>query len=141
MQDHFFSIIKNRVVYKMKENKKPTPKQEKKEVFKVYLFNEDSIRYLYQNKLNQELNENEAKNDMEQEWLNLEKEIKKAALEALGVKRKYRKRKGLRICNQEVQQAIKARQETYLKCVNNPKQHNREAYKEQRNKAKQEEHH
>ena len=61
------------------------------------LLQEESIGKLYQDRLNQSLIEEDAKETINGEWESIQSMIRKAAYEALGkVKRNFRK-KGLRI--------------------------------------------
>ena len=51
---------------------------------KLYLFNQDSIKYLYQKRLKDELEKLEIKEDVEEKYNNLKAIILKVAKEALG---------------------------------------------------------
>jgi len=62
--------------------------------------------------------------------------IEKAANEAIGTKKKYRRKKGLRIWNEEIKNAIEDKQTAYQKYLQNPSEENLETYKIKRNMAK-----
>ena len=62
--------------------------------------------------------------------------IKKVANEAIGTKKKYRRKKGLRIWNEEIKDAIENKRTTYQKYLQNPSEENFETYKIKRNIAK-----
>jgi hypothetical protein len=54
-----------------------------------------SIRYRYQNRLNDKLETITTREEVENEWINIKTAVKEAALEALGTKKKYCRRKGI----------------------------------------------
>jgi hypothetical protein len=56
---------------------------------KAYLLKDQSIRYLYQNRLNDMLGTIIKSEEMESEWINIKTAVKEATLEALGTKKKY----------------------------------------------------
>jgi len=62
--------------------------------------------------------------------------IKKVANEAIGTKKKYRRKKGLRIWNEEIKDAIENKRTTYQKYLQNPSEENFETYKIKRKTAK-----
>ena len=59
---------------------------------------------------------------------------KKAANE--GTKKKYRRKRGLKIWNEEIKNAIKNKRTTYLKYLQKPSEENFETYKIKKNIAK-----
>jgi len=75
-------------------------------VYIVYLLQEESIRRLYQQRLAKNLSEYLRASKIDKEWENIKIIIKKAANEAIGTKKKYRRKKGLRIWNEEIKNAI-----------------------------------
>jgi len=62
--------------------------------------------------------------------------MKKAANEPIGIKKKYRRKKGLRIWNEEIKNAIENKRTAYQKYLQNPNQENFETYKIKGNMAK-----
>jgi len=74
-------------------------------VYKVYLLQEESIQRLYQQRLAKNLSEYPRASTIDKEWENIKIAIKKAANKAIGTKKKYRRKKGLRIRN-EIKNAI-----------------------------------
>ena len=61
---------------------------------------------------------------------------KKAANEAIGTKKKYRRKKGLRIWNEEIKNATENKRTAYQKYLHNPSEEHFETYKIKRNTAK-----
>jgi hypothetical protein len=61
---------------------------------------------------------------------------KKAANEAIGRKKKYRRKKGLRILNEEIRNVIANKRTAYQRYLQNPTEENFETYKTERNIAK-----
>ena len=133
--DHYLVISQIRLYTKWKKIKTST-RQENKEVFKVYLLEQESIRRLYQDRLNRHLNSIPSGNSIEEEWRNMKRIIVQAANEAIGVKKRFRKRKGLKIWTEEIEEAVAEKQKVYLKYLNSPSPTNAETYKEVRNRAK-----
>jgi len=81
----------------VKQGQKKAPlKQE--EFFKVRLLNDESIRWLYTQRVKPHLN-NTKKNeiDIEKEWKNLQNILKSAANESLGTIKRRNRRKYLKI--------------------------------------------
>ena len=68
----------------------------------MYLLQEESIGKLCQ----QRLAKNPRASTIDKEWENIKIAIKKAANEAIGTKKKYRRKKGLRIRNEEIKNVI-----------------------------------
>jgi len=62
--------------------------------------------------------------------------IKKAANEAIGTKKKFRNKKGLRIWNEEIKNSIENKRTAYQKYLQNPSEGNLKTYKIKRNMAK-----
>ena len=62
--------------------------------------------------------------------------IKKAANEAIGTKKKYRRKKGLRIWNEEIKNAIENKRTGCQKYLQNLSEKNLETYQIKRNMAK-----
>jgi hypothetical protein len=89
--------------------KKCTRKEKlnKEEIFKVHLLQEQSVRVLYQKRLEKYLLERSVVKEIEQEWKNIKMCIYKAAEESLGKKFKRKKPKRLRIWNEETETATR----------------------------------
>ena len=97
-------------------------------VYKVYLLQEENIRRLNQQRLAKNLSEYPRASTIDKEWENIKIYIKKAANEAIGTKKKYRRKKGLRIWN-EIKIAIENKRRAYQKYLQNPSEENFETYK------------
>jgi len=95
-----------------KGNKKVPLKQE--DFFKVRLLNDESIRWLYTQRVKLHLkNTKENEKDIEKEWKNLQNILKSAANESLGtIKRRYR-RKYLKIWDDKIKQLIETKKKSY----------------------------
>jgi hypothetical protein len=102
----------------------------------VYLLQEESIQRLYHQRLAKNLSEYARASTIDKEWENIKIAIKKAANEAIGTKKKYRRKKGLRIWNEEIKNAITNKRTAYQKYLQNPNEENFEMYKIKRNIAK-----
>jgi hypothetical protein len=90
---------------------------------------------LYQQRLNKNLSEYPRASTIDKEWENTKIAIKTAANEAIGTKKKHR-RKSLRIWNEEIKNAIENKRTAYQKYLQNPSEENFETYKTKRNIAK-----
>lgn len=77
---------------------------ENQEVFKIYLFQEESVKHMYQNRLVEYLQV--PTSDLRVEL------YKKAAIESIGKKKRIRNRKGLSVWNEEVYAAINKKTES-----------------------------
>lgn len=132
--DHYLVVAKIALLARWKTIKTAQIKNE--EVFKVYLLQDESIRRLYQNRLNILLQQTETKDNIEMEWGNIKQCIKEAAAEALGRKKKIRSKKGLRIWNEEIANAIEEKKAAYHLYLQASTEENREVYKNKRNRAK-----
>ena len=90
----------------VKQGQKKAPlKQE--EFFKVKLLNDESIRWLYTQRVKLHLNntkENEV--DIEKEWKNLQNILKSAENEGLGTIKRRNRRKYLKIWDDQIKQLI-----------------------------------
>jgi hypothetical protein len=89
-------------------------------VYKTYLLQEGSIRGLYQKRLAKNLSECPKDSTIDKEWENTKSAIKKAANEAFGTKKKHRRKKGLRLWNEEIKNAIENKRRAYQKYLQNP---------------------
>jgi hypothetical protein len=88
-----------------------------KETYEVHLLKEDSVKYLYHNRVIKVLQQNPMSRNINTEWESLKDIIIKAATESLGKRRRYKNR-GLRILNDEIAQYIKEKKQAYLKYLN-----------------------
>jgi hypothetical protein len=59
-----------------------------KETYKAYLLREESIEFLYQNRINKHTEEVNLNNNVSQDWENLKSVIHKTAAETLGKEEK-----------------------------------------------------
>jgi hypothetical protein len=79
-----------------------------KEAYKVHVLKEDSVKYLYRNRVNKVLQQSPMSRNFNTEWESLKDIIIKAATESLGKRRRRRyKNRGLRIWNDEIAQYVK----------------------------------
>ena len=94
------------------EQKKAPIKQE--EFFKVRWLNDDSIKWLYTQRVKLHLNNTkEPETDIEKEWKNLQNIIKSAANESLGTIKKRNRRKYLKIWDDQIKQLIETKKTSY----------------------------
>jgi hypothetical protein len=82
-------------------------------VYKIYLLQEESIQRLYQQRLAKNLSEYPRASTIDKEWENIKISSKKSANKAIGTKKNYRRKKGLRIWNEEIKNAIANKQTAY----------------------------
>lgn len=135
--DHFLVVSRITLLSRWvrgKNNKKS--KNNTEEVYKTHLLENESVRSLYQNRVNFHLQEYTTSEDIETEWQNIKSIVKQAGNEAVGQKKKFRKRIGLKIWNEEIEKHVKHKQATYKFFLNNPTENNKEKYREARNKVK-----
>lgn len=133
--DHYLVMAKL-VLYSKWKEMKSKPRSHNTEVFKVYLLRDESIRNLYQQRLQQYLLSNLNGQNIEEEWQIIKNCIEKAAQEAIGRKNKFRSKKGLRIWNPEIENAIKEKQKAYKQWLQQKNEESKQIYKEKRNQAK-----
>ena len=101
---------------------------------KLYLFNQDSIKYLYQKRLKDELEKLEIKEDVEEKYNNLKAIILKVAKEALGT---IDNRHPIQDWwNEELEALIKNKKNCYLKWLSNKTTENWIEYKSANAKVK-----
>ena len=105
-------------------------------VYKAYLLQEVSIRRLYQQRLGKNLSEYPRASTIDKEWENIQIDIKKEANEAIGTKKIYERKKGLRIWNEEIKNAIENKGTAHQKYLQNPNEENFATYKIKRNIVK-----
>lgn len=74
--------------------------------------------------------------DVEEEWNNIATAIKDGASEAVGKKIKRHKKKGLKIWNREIEEAIKEKQRLYKFWLQNQSDDNRLLYNRAKNYAR-----
>ena len=118
-------------------NKKAPLKQE--EFFKVRLLNDESIRWLYIQRVKLHLNntkENEI--DIENEWKNLQSILKSAANENLGTIKRRNRRKYLKIWDDQIKQLIETKKKSHKKRLNSKKLEDKLEYKRNTALAKRE---
>lgn len=132
--DHYLVISEIKLLRRWKKFRTKTINSE--EVYKVYLLQDDGIKYLYQQRLGAYLANINTENDINREWENIRACIEKSAHEVIGRRKKFRKRKGLKIWTEELEQAIKDKKIAYHKYLQTPSVQNEETYKSKRNTAK-----
>lgn len=94
-----------------KSNKKAPLKQE--EFLKVRLLNDESIRWLYTERVKHHLNKTKNETDIEKEWTNLQNIIKSAANESLGTVKRRNRRKYLKLWDDQIKQLIETKKKSY----------------------------
>jgi len=95
-----------------KSNKKTPFKQD--EFFKVRLLNDESIRWLYTQRVKLHLsNRKDDEIDIEKEWKNLQNILKSAANESLGTRKRRKRRKYLKIWDDQIKQLIETKKKSY----------------------------
>ena len=135
--DHFLVVATVDLYTKWKKMKPLNTRTTDKQVYKVHLLNEDSIRLLYIQRLNKLLETLPTDENIEEEWKKLEGAVSKVGNEVLGRKKIRKSRRGLRIWNQEIEDAINEKQRAYLNKINHPSEINDEIYRQKRNYCKQ----
>jgi uncharacterized protein YqgV (UPF0045/DUF77 family) len=81
---------------------------------KVRLLNDESIRWLYTQRVKLYLNNTkENETDIEKEWKNLQNIIKSAANESLETTKKRNRRKYLKIWDDQIKQLIETKKTSY----------------------------
>ncbi|XP_054708323.1 uncharacterized protein LOC129218133 [Uloborus diversus] len=133
--DHFLVISKIKLMTRWKRSK-PKHNRPEEEVFRIPLLQEDSIRNVYQKRLNQLIREADSNDNVNEEWDNIKNLIQKAAYEALGKSRKKYRKNGLIIWNDDIEKAVKEKQMAFRNMLQNNTLETREIYKEKRNLAK-----
>jgi len=82
--------------------------------FKVRSLNDDSIRWLYTQRVKLHLsNKNEDELDIEKEWKNLQNILKSVANESLGTIKSRNRRKCLKIWDEQIKQLIETKKKSY----------------------------
>ena len=102
--DHYLRIAKI-VMFAQWKRKKPHIKLNE-EAFKIDLLQDSSIKTLYQSHLNQQLQQVETDKTVEIEWRYTVCCIEEAAKETIGKKKKVQSRRGCRLWNDEVAEAV-----------------------------------
>lgn len=133
--DHYLVIAKIRIIAKWRKRINKNL-QNNQSVYKTYLLQDESIKQLYQSRLQTYLLEMPTNIEINEEWGNISRMIHKAAEETLGKKKKFRKRTGLKIWNDEISVAVNEKQTAYIKLLQNRTLQNENDYKEKRNKVK-----
>jgi len=120
-----------------KSTKKVPVKQEK--FFKVRMLNDESIRWLYTQRVKLHLNnikENEI--DIEREWKTLQNILKSVTNESLGTTKRPNRRKYLNIWDDQIKQLIETKKKLYRKWLNSKKLEDKLEYKRNTALAKRE---
>jgi len=95
--DHFWFVSIRQFPPRWQRSKRPLGKMTQAENFKVSLLKDAIIRWLFQKK-EQTITQNlETGNSTEQKWLNICKIFKQVALQIVGKKKKWHRKRGLRI--------------------------------------------
>jgi hypothetical protein len=134
LSDHYLVVSKIHLYTRW--NSQTKKKTQISEIFKVYLLEQESICNLYQERINQHLQAKSISENIEEEWENLKEILTKAAKEGICQKKKYRRRKGLKIWTEETEQAVKKNQEHYRKYLSNPLEVTKEEYNKVRNETR-----
>ena len=105
-------------------------------VYKIYLLQEEGIRKLCQQRLATNLSEYPRASAIDKDLVNIRLAIKKAANEATGTRKKYTRKKGIGIWNEEIKNANENKRRAYQKYLQKPSEENFETYEIKRNMAK-----
>ncbi|KAJ4447387.1 hypothetical protein ANN_09393 [Periplaneta americana] len=109
-----------------KESKKK--EEEKQEIYKIKLLEEESIQDLYKRRLRDYTNAEEPKEEIEEEWQCIRGLLHKTAKEVLGTKKVGGRQKGLKKWDPEIQKLVSDKKEAYLKYLNNKNDQNKIEY-------------
>ena len=115
--DHYLVVTKIILCAKRKPIK-TSIEQENEEVFKVYLLKQGSIWRFYQDRRKIQPNIAPTSNDIEEEWCNIKQMVSQAAKEAIGARKLFRRRRGLKISKEEVEANIAQKQNPRIKYLN-----------------------
>lgn len=125
--DHYLVICKINILAKWK--KFARKKSSEKMSYKVYLLQNEGKKLLYQTRLAGYLSTTETSLDINAEWNNIRSCIHKAATETLGKVKQGRKRGRLPVWNEEIERAIKEKNEAYLQLLQDESDENKDLYR------------
>jgi hypothetical protein len=111
--DHYLLISKICLPQKGYTFIKRPPRQ--KEVFRVHLLENLSIKLLYQRRLEQNLTHSQCSLNINAEWQTLKNTLQQAADEALGKRMKRRNRRRLILWNEDIKNLIENKKKAYLR--------------------------
>lgn len=114
--DHFLLVSKVAIPARWKRFK--CKKKEYAETFKVHLLQQESIRKLYQRRIEQYMTQTSISRNINQEWYEIKQIIIQAANESLGTRKKNYKQRGLKIWNDELAKLISEKKKEYLNYLN-----------------------
>jgi hypothetical protein len=89
--------------------------------YKIKLLNDNSIKWLYQRRINSQIGNIPINNDVEKEWQNLKTIIHNAAYESLGKYKKHTPKKRLHKWEEEIKKIIWNKKLTYNRWLNTQK--------------------
>ena len=134
--DHYLLVCPIRL--KPRWYKKKIQLKNNEVTFKVSLFRDPTIIDLYQKRMDNILDQSPSQDNIEDEWDTLQSILKQAAKESLGEKRKWRKKKGLRKWDDEIEKVIQDKREAYKKYLSSKKEEDKIDYHKKRAIAKRE---
>ncbi|XP_039280839.1 uncharacterized protein LOC111056792 [Nilaparvata lugens] len=133
--DHYLVASKIQMWTKWRKRKKLTQKEEN-EAYKVYLLQTESVRNLYQTRLTQKLSMRPTASSVEEEWNIVRDTLKDVAYETLGTQKLKKRKKGLKIWNEEISEAIRNKKKAYKQLLQSPTDQAKQNYRIKRNIAK-----
>lgn len=134
--DHYLVTSRIKMYPRWRKAKKNSPDDNAEKVFKVHVLEEQSTRELYQHRLKEHIHLSPLSNNVEEMWANLKMSLTKAANEALGMKKKMRSKRRLKIWSAEIEELVKIKKKCHNKYLSNPTDINKQEYHIARNQAK-----
>ena len=111
--DHYLLIFKIRLPQKWHTFTKISLRQE--EIFRVHLLEDQSIKLLYQRRLEQNLMHSPCNLNTDVEWQTLKNTLQQAANEAPGKRKKGRHKRRLILWNEDIKNLIENKKTAYLR--------------------------
>ena len=106
--------------------------------YKVHLLNDPSIKWLYQKRMDAINDITPVSDVVEEEWKNISDILKQVALESLGTKRKWQRKRGLQKWDDNIKNIIEDKRESYKKYLSTGKVEDKIEYHLKRAIAKRE---
>ncbi|NSM56166.1 RNA-directed DNA polymerase [Wolbachia endosymbiont of Atemnus politus] len=134
--DHHLLIGKIKWTPRWKKTNKLS-QNTKSEHYRVSLLEDESIKGLYQKRIEEWMREREEVRSIEEEWTNLKTIIDKAAKESLGMKRSWMRKRGIRNWDDEIKHVIEEKKKAYRNWLNQKTIESKIEYNRKRALAKQ----
>ena len=97
----------------MEETKETLCTQKGEEVYKVQLMEDERIQWLNEQWICDQIDKVPISEYIGKEWENIKNIVNQAAKEVLGTRKKFRRRKGLKIWSDEIEEMIYEKQKKY----------------------------